>query len=116
MSLNWAVGEHSDKALEPRLQDPLTRKIVWLDIEQLLAYMRQRRGFVVNHAHLVKEHWESGGWVDPSDIRGYSQKGDLLVEGKNRLIAALELGETHSPFSVPLEILDDFLEKYNSIV
>lgn len=54
--------------------------------------------------------------MDPSEIRGFSKKGDLIVEGKNRLAAALELGETHSPFSVPLDIAEDFLEKYHSIV
>ena len=116
VSLNWAIGEHSDKALEPRLLDLSVRKIVWLDIKKLIAFIRQRRGFAVNHVFLVKEHWETGGWMDPSEIRGFSKTGSLIVEGKNRLMAALELGETHAPFSVSLEIHDDFLEKYNSIV
>jgi len=116
ITLNWAVGDNSDKALEPRLLDLSVRKIVWLDIKRLIALIHQRRGFAVNHVPQVKEYWKSGGWMDPSEIRGFSKKGDLIVEGKNRLAAALELGETHSPFSVPLDIAEDFLEKYHSIV
>lgn len=115
-NLNWAIGEHSDKAEEPRLLDLSIRKIVWLDIKKLNAWIRLKSGFTLNHVHQAKLHWKYGGWMDPSEIKGFSKTGVLLVEGKNRLAAALELGETHAPFSVSIDIADDFLEKYHSIV
>lgn len=115
-SLNWAIDENSDKAEEPRLLDLSVRKIVWLDIKKLIAWIRMNSGFALNHIPKAKEHWKDGGWMDPSEIRGFTKKGGLLVEGKNRLMAALELGETHAPFSVSLDIADDFLEKFHSIV
>ena len=81
--LNWAVDEHSDKAENQLLLDLSTRKIVWLDIKKVIAWIRQTRGFALNHIPKAKEHWKSGGWMDPSEIRGFSKKGDLIVEGKN---------------------------------
>lgn len=114
--LNWAIGEHSDKAVETRLLDLSDRKIVWLDIKKIVAWIRRKRGYKLARVPLAKEHWKSGGWMDPSEIRGFSKNGSLIVEGKNRMVAASELGETHAPFSISLEIADDFLEKYHSIV
>jgi len=115
-SLNWAIGENSDKAEEPRLLDLSARKIVWLDIKKMNVWVRLHTGMRLKKIPQARAHWEAGGWMDPSEIRGFTKHGGLLVEGKNRLMAALELGQTHSPFSVSLDIADDFLEKYHSIV
>ncbi len=115
-AINWAIGENSDKAEEPRLLDLSVRKIVWLDIKKLNIMLRLISGFRLKKIPQAKAHWEAGGWMDPSEVRGFAGKGNLLVEGKNRLMAALELGETHAPFSVSLDIAEDFLEKYHSIV
>jgi hypothetical protein len=45
--------------------------------------------------------------MDPTDIQGIRQNGRLLAEGRHRLVAALQLGETYAPFSVPKEMVDD---------
>lgn len=116
MVLNWAIGENSDKAIEPKLQDPLVRKIIWLNIEELLSFISRKQRLKLNRVQDAKDHFESGGWMDPSDVRGFAENTRLLVEGKNRLAAALELGETHAPCSIPLHLVDIFLEEFHSIV
>lgn len=116
MVLNWAIGENSDKALEPKLLDTSVRKVMWLDIEQLLNLIKSKQRLKLNRVQSAKDHFESGGWMDPSDVRGFAENTRLLVEGKNRLAAALELGETHAPCSIPLHLIDNFLEEFNSIV
>ena len=53
--------------------------------------------------------------MDVVDVRGrlydvYPQHPDddrLIIENRHRIIAALELGETYAPFSVPLGLVDD---------
>ena len=114
-SLNWAIDENSDKALEPKLQDPSLRKIMWLGIEPLLAYIASKQRLKLNRVSLAKAHFESGGWMDPSDVRGFAANTRLLVEGKNRLAAAQQLGETHAPISVPLHLVDFFIEDFQCL-
>jgi len=104
--LNWAIGEHSDKAQDLALLDSSTRKIMWLDIKKILDLINSRGGPVLTRVPEAKKHFESGGWMDPSEIKGFSRRGSLIVEGKHRLKAALELGETHSPFSIRIDLLD----------
>ena len=54
--------------------------------------------------------------MDPTNVRGkitdlYERATEddkrIAVEGRHRLVAALQLGETHAPFSVPLELVDN---------
>ena len=124
MSLNWAVGENSHKAEDPEILDSSARKIIWFNILEFLNWAQ--KPWTIDPDNLTrrnkdkikpaKEHFETGGWMDPTDVRGkitdlYERANDddrrIVVEGKHRLIAALQLGETYAPFSVPLELVDN---------
>lgn len=106
MSLNWATGSNSDKAENPELMGSPDRITMWLDIKKVLDWVNLRFIFTLKYIPKAKAHFESGGWMDPPEIRGIAKNGRLLVEGKNRLNAAKELGETHAPCSVPLNLVD----------
>ena len=115
MSLNWAIGENDYKAQQPELLDASEREIVWFDILKLFDYtcppwtldpdnLRPRDGRKVDAA---REHFENEGWMDPSDVRRMHSDGiHIRVEGRHRLIAAIQLGETYAPFSVPIGLVD----------
>lgn len=113
MNLNWAIEkEHAE---EPKLLDTDYREIVWFDILDFLKH--PQRPWTLDPRNLksvqeikvkkAKKHFESGGWMDPTDIQGIRRDGRILAEGRHRLVAALQLGETYAPFSVPKEIIDD---------
>ena len=121
--LNWAVGKNSDKAEESELLDSSAREIIWFNILDFLKQLEKpwaidpdnltyRQVAKVSNA---KAHFENGGWMDPSDVRGFvcdthkrSSPNDkrIVLEGRNRLVAALQLGEIYAPISVPLDIVD----------
>ncbi len=121
--LNWAVGKNSDKAEESELLDSSAREIIWFNIKDFLNQLEKpwaidpdnltyRQEKKVSNA---KAHFENGGWMDPSDIRGFvcdtHKRGSpndkrIVLEGRNRLVAALQLEEIYAPFSVPLGIVD----------
>ncbi len=124
MSLNWAVGENSHKAEEPELLDSSAREIIWFNILDFLSHMQ--RPWIIDPNNLkrrqeekvaaVKSHFESGGWMDPSDVQGLvcdqlqrAEPDDdrIMLEGRHRLVAAIQLGETYAPFSVPHELVED---------
>ncbi len=121
--LNWAVGKNSHKAEEPEILDSSARKIIWFDILDFLNQLEQPWAIDPNNLTYrqvtkvsnAKAHFENGGWMDASDVRGFvcdtHESGEpddkrIVLEGKNRLVAALQLGETHAPFSVPLGMVD----------
>ena len=124
MSLNWAAGKNSHKAEDPKILDSSARKIIWFDIIEFLNFAQ--KPWTIDPDNLTyrnkdrikaaKEHFENGGWMDPTDVRGkitdlYERATEddkrIVVEGRHRLVAALQLGETHAPFSVPLELVDN---------
>lgn len=128
MNLNWAVGENSHKALESRLLDSSAREIIWFNILDFISYVthkwvnnpnirtpRRPASTNVGHSHFVakaKSHFENGGWMDPSDVQGLVRKhrcktSGIILEGKHRLVAAIQLGETYAPFSVPHKLVED---------
>ena len=54
--------------------------------------------------------------MDPSDVRGLvcdridgatADDDRIILEGKHRLVAAIQLGETYAPVSVPVDIVDE---------
>jgi len=115
MSLNWAIEENGYRAKQPELLDANKREIVWFDILEIFnhtcipwtltpdAIRRQNMGKV----DAAREHFENGGWMDPSDVRRMHDDGShIRIEGRHRLIAAMQLGETYAPFSVPLGLVD----------
>jgi len=115
MSLNWAIGENGYRAEQPELLDASTREIVWFDILELFEHtcppwtldpdnLRPKDGRKVDAA---REHFENGSWMDPADVQKMHEGGNYIeVEGRHRLIAAIQLGETYAPFSVPLGLVD----------
>jgi hypothetical protein len=53
--------------------------------------------------------------MDPADVQGMvcdllenaaPDDKRIMLEGRHRLIAAMQLGETYTPFSVPLDMVD----------
>ena len=123
MKLNWALEkEHAEK---PHLLD---KEIVWFDILDFFNYVQEpwtldrnnlkRQGKI--KVEKAKEHFSNGDWMDVSEVRGklyeiYPQHPDddrLMIENRHRLLAALELGETHAPVSVP----DNLVEELKSAI
>ena len=121
MNLNWALDkEHAEK---PDLLDADHREIVWFNILDYFNYVQKpwkldpddlkRRG--KKKVEKAKEHFESGGWMDPCYVMGricdvYPQHADdkrVMIENRHRVIAALELGETYAPVSVPLGLVEE---------
>ena len=127
MALNWAVGENSHKAEDPEILDSSAREIIWFDILDFLNFLSNRQTlWLIDPNNLnrrqeekvanAKSHFESGGWMDPSDIQGLvcdrlaratADDDRIMLEGRNRLVAAIQLGETYAPFSVPRELVDE---------
>lgn len=130
MSLNWAIEkEHAE---EPELLDANYREIVWFDILEFLNYAQKPWTIDPDkpknvHAQIkienVKKHFESGGWMDPTDIRGkvcdvwpqHAPDDRLIVENRHRLVAAHQLGEKYAPFSVPLELVEELKSAITSV-
>ena len=118
MNLNWALDkEHAEKP------DILDDEIVWFDILDFFNYvqppwrldpdnLKQRSKEKVANA---KEHFENGEWMDPCYIIGkicerwpiHPDDERLVIENRHRLIAALELGETHAPVCVPDHLIKE---------
>jgi hypothetical protein len=118
--LNWVLD--SQHAEQPELFAD-DREIIWFDILDFLKHthepwtldpnnLKRRNERKVEDA---KNHFEGGGWMDPSDIQGLccdrlknAEPDDkrIMLEGRHRLIAAMQLGETYAPFSVPLDMVD----------
>ena len=122
-NLNWALDkEHAEK---PHLLD---REIVWFDILDFLNYIE--KPWTIDPDNLTyrnekkikkaKEHFSNDGWMDPVDIRGkvcdvwpqHAPDDRLMIENRHRLVAAHQLGETHAPFSVP----DNLVEELKSAI
>jgi hypothetical protein len=107
--LNWVLD--SQHAEQPELFAD-DREIIWFDITLDPNNLKRRNERKVEDA---KNHFEGGGWMDPSDIQGLccnrverAEPDDdrIMLEGRHRLVAALQLGETYAPFSVPLDMVD----------
>ena len=121
MSLNWAIGENSHKAEDPEILDSSAREIIWFNILDFISHMQ--KPWYIDPNNLThrqeekianaKSHFENGGWMDPSDVQLLAVRENarfyklLRIEGKHRLIAAIQLGETYAPFSVPHEAVED---------
>lgn len=115
-NLNWALD--SERAEQPELFNG--REIIWFNILDFLSNLEPP--WVVKNNHRAeekicnaKDHFESGGWMDPADVQGMvcdvlenAEADDkrIMLEGRHRLIAAIRLGETYAPFSVPLDMVD----------
>ena len=123
MSLNWAVGDNNHMAEEPEILDSSARKIIWFNILDFINHTQEPwyidpNNLTHRHARKVadaKSHFEDGGWMDPADVRGLlcdqcdrAEPDDdrIILEGRHRLVAAIQLGETYAPFSVPHELVD----------
>lgn len=120
MSLNWAIEKKH--AEQPELLDANHRKIIWFDILEFLNYIQlpwtldpdDLKYRSVRKIDAAKEHFVNGGWMDPTDVQGniidllegaLDDDDRIIVEGRHRLVAALQLGETYAPFSVPHELV-----------
>jgi len=60
----------------------------------------------------AKEHWKSGGFMDPI-YAGYNQHTDLfeISDGRHRVAAAYQMGETKVPALIPDYQLEVFKER-----
>jgi hypothetical protein len=123
--LNWVLD--SQHAEQPELFAD-DREIIWFDILDFLKHthepwtldpnnLKRRNERKVEDA---KNHFEGGGWMDPSDIQGLccnrverAEPDDdrIMLEGRHRLVAALQLGETYAPFSVPRNLAGELKSK-----
>ncbi len=129
MSLNWAVEkEHAKK---PELLDTDHREIVWFDILEFLNYIQEPWTIDPNNLTYrnekkiksAKEHFSNGGWMDIVDVCGkvsviWPQHPDdhrLKIENRHRLVAALQLGETYAPFSVPTELVEELKSNIKTV-
>ncbi len=105
--LNWDITDVAD------------RQVIWFNIQDFLDLLV--RPWAIDPDNLTvqqeakagyaKEHFERGSPMDPSDVQGLSDDGRIVVEGRHRLVAAMQLGETYAPFSVPLDMVDYFWER-----
>lgn len=118
MKLNWALDkEHAEKP------DILNNEMVWFDILDFFNYVqppwrldsdnlssRNKRKIAA-----AKKHFENNGWMDPCYIMGIVQDvypknpsdERLIIENRHRLLAALQLGETHAPVCVPDHLVEE---------
>ena len=126
MKLNWALDkEHAEK---PELLDD---EIIWVDILDFLNRVKPPYSLDPdNLSHgskkrvaAAKKHFENGGWMDPCFVMGrycdvYPQHPDdnLIIENRHRLIAALQLGETHAPVSVPNHLIKELKVLINFVI
>lgn len=120
MKLNWALDKkHAEK---PKLLDS-SKEIIWFDILDYFNYVQLPYTLDLDNLSsrseekidAAKKYFENSGWMDPSYVVGkiqnvYPQHPDddrLIIENRHRLIAALRLGETHAPVSVPNELVKE---------
>lgn len=130
MTLNWAIEkEHAER---PDLLDADHREIVWFDILEFFNYVPKPWTIDLNNLTYrnekkikkTKEHFENGGWMDVAEVQGklcdkYPQHPDddrLMIENRHRLIAALQLGETYAPVSVPLKLVEELKLAIKNVV
>lgn len=129
MSLNWAIEKEHVK--EPKLLDTDHREIVWFDILEFLNYIQEPWTIDPNNLTYrnekkikkAKEHFSNDGWMDPVDVRGkvcdkwpqHAPDDRLMIENRHRLVAALQLGETYAPFSVPKELVKDLKSNIKTV-
>ncbi len=118
MKLNWALDK--EHAAKPEILDD---EIVWFDILDFFTYVQPPWRLDLNNLkrrskkkiEKAKEHFENGGWMDPCYVMGricdvHPQHADderLVIENRHRLLAALELGETHAPVCVPEHLIKE---------
>ena len=110
----------------------LDREIVWFDILDFFNYVQKPWTLDLDDLNYrgkkkvknAKEHFENGGWMDISEVKGricdvYPQHPDdhrLMIENRHRLIAALQLGETYAPFSTPKELVEELKLTIKNVV
>ncbi|KKL83290.1 hypothetical protein LCGC14_1976220 [marine sediment metagenome] len=104
---------------------------MWFDILEFLNYaqlpwtldpndLKYRAERKIEDA---KEYFKNGGWMDPTEIKGrvcdiwpqHVPDDRIIVEGRHRLVAALQLGETYAPFSVPKELVEDLKSNIKTV-
>lgn len=111
--MKWAIGENKDKAEQPNLQNPNGYEVHWLRIESVYSCACKTRAISFTNLtprqerniKKIGEHVRTGGWLDPSEIRKI-EEGCIRLEGRHRLVAAHKMGETHAPFSIRKEHIE----------
>ena len=119
--MKWAIGENIDKAERPDLQNSNEYEVHWLRTKDVCENTCERRR--INPHSLtprqerniaaIEKHVQSGGWLDPSEIRKI-EEGCIKFEGRHRLVVAHRLGQTYTPFTVPkkyVEMLNDLIRE-----
>ena len=111
--MKWAIGENIDKAEQPNFQNSDEYEVHWLQIENVYAHAcgpciisfsdptpREERNI-----KRIEEHIHTDGWLDPAEIRRVKE-GCIKFEGRHRLVVAHKMGETHAPFSIRKEHIE----------
>ena len=111
--MKWAIGENKNKAENPNLQNSDEYEIHWLHIENVYAHACEP--CIINFTNptprqerktkRIEEYIHTGGWLDPSEIRKVKE-GCIKFEGRHRLVVAHKMGETHAPFSIRKEHIE----------
>lgn len=121
----WAVDKHADKATLPhqnRIKNGTydNYELMWLNIEDVFSNAHPSFALDVNdpvggknsikgRVQRAKDHWESGGYMDPSEL-GYNDSNGAInrgtidfTDGRHRMVAAYHRGEEYAPALVPKE-------------
>lgn len=130
--LQWASGEHAHHAQPAarRFQEPDREDyvVVEVDLETLFQHLDPESKFDLESEEggssrsmkmripRAKEHWKSGGYMDPAMV-GYNEHKNTfeVSDGRHRLAAAWQLGERKVPLIIPDYQLGVFKEKLGAI-
>ena len=110
-TVQWAVGKNIKQATTIGKMDltTSTNTLIWVDIRELYDYTWQSQRLDIDHPEggpigisnkiqRVKDHWQEGGYVDPSYlVWDRNEKAFVFVDGRHRLVAAYQLGEKWAP-------------------
>ena len=117
--LHWAVRKSQADGYTKNLFADPHYKLIWVDIEKLMqntdsmqrislsARTSKDDGNIIgNRVQRAKEHWKEGGYMNPSNIAwNESSKSINFGDGRHRLVAAYQMGETMAPVFVDVESL-----------
>lgn len=110
--VKWAIGPNIDQASIRGKHDQNNPEFTMLmvDITDLFSKadpdqhidLSTQEGQIKGRIGRAKEHWEGGGYMDPS-VAAYNPNRDhfSFTDGRHRLVTAYQLGERWAPILFP---------------
>lgn len=119
--IKWASGQDLNRAIIKYRQKDPDYVVVSANIRDLFARTwpsyaldlddpRGGRNAIGDRVERARQHWSSGGHMDPSEISISHEGGEPAVvwqDGRHRLVAAHRLGHEYGQVVVPRSDLDD---------